>query len=509
MALDSIVVGVALPCVTGFAISFCLPWAMRPHFRLRRPANAWAVAVHLGLWTMGCAVLLPILQRPYFASFCLVTIFAVIVLVHNAKYRSLREPFVYQDFEYFGDAIRHPRLYLPFLGRGPLAVAILACVGVIWLGLALESSLALSYPVLLSACALSAVLAWGLMREGVRRLPAPSGAADADLEAYGLAGALWLYRHYERRPVQVATASPFHRMKIRPACTAGELPDLLVVQSESFFDARNLYAQLAPETLAHYDRLCATSRRHGRLEVPAWGANTVRTEFSFLTGIDLRQMGVHRFQPYRYLASGGLPTIASILRKKGYRTICVHPYHGSFYNRLNLFPMLGFDEFHDIAHFRDASLDGPYVSDVSLAQYVDSCLMADRSQPLYLHVITMENHGPLHLEEVRDEDRRELLRSAMPPGCDDLVAYARHLRNGDRMLEILTAAMSESGRPSGLCLFGDHVPIMADVYRTLGAPAGPTDYLIWTPQCVDSTGSRVDASAAGLAAEFLRVMNLI
>jgi hypothetical protein len=509
MAFDSFTASVVLPCVTGFIISLCLPLAMQPHFRLRRPGSAWAVAVHLGLWIMGIAVLLPVLQRPYFSSFCLLTLVAIVVLVHNAKYQSLREPFVYQDFEYFGDAIRHPRLYLPFLGAGPLIAVILACVLVIWLGLTLESRLPFSYPLLLLACVLSAALGLGLAHHAGRRLPAPSGDADADLEAFGLAGALWLYRQYEQRPVQAASASPFHGIGGRPAGTTGVLPDLLVVQSESFFDARKLYTQLAPQTLAHYDRLRATARQHGSLDVPAWGANTIRTEFSFLSGIDLREMGVHRFQPYRYLASSGVATIASVLRERGYRTICIHPYHGSFYNRHKLFPILGFDEFHDIAQFGHAALEGPYVSDIALGEYVDTLLTSDRSRPVYLHIITMENHGPLHLEKVGDEDRRGLLRSALPPGCDDLVAYARHLRNSDRMLEILTAAMAESPRPSGLCLFGDHVPIMEHVYRTLGAPPGATDYLIWTPQGVESAGLRVDTSASSLSTEFLRMMNLI
>jgi hypothetical protein len=58
-------------------------------------------------------------------------IWLAVVLVGNAKEASLREPFVFMDFEYFTDAIKHPRLYLPFLGLwraialGIIAVAVI------------------------------------------------------------------------------------------------------------------------------------------------------------------------------------------------------------------------------------------------------------------------------------------------------------------------------------------------------------------------------------------------
>jgi hypothetical protein len=64
-----------------------------------------------------------------------------LVLVSNAKYHALREPFIFQDFEYFSDVFRHPRLYLPFLGAGKAALAVLAFGGAVYAGLALEESL--------------------------------------------------------------------------------------------------------------------------------------------------------------------------------------------------------------------------------------------------------------------------------------------------------------------------------------------------------------------------------
>ncbi|MEF8723683.1 MAG: hypothetical protein V5B30_14155 [Candidatus Accumulibacter delftensis] len=70
--------------------------------------------------------LLLVLQRPFFAASALLAGMLFLVLVSNAKYHALREPFIFQDFEYFSDAFKHPRLYLPFSAPAGRLLALLA-----------------------------------------------------------------------------------------------------------------------------------------------------------------------------------------------------------------------------------------------------------------------------------------------------------------------------------------------------------------------------------------------
>ncbi|MBV5331615.1 sulfatase-like hydrolase/transferase, partial [bacterium] len=92
------------------------------------------------------------------------------------------------------------------------------------------------------------------------------------------------------------------------------------------------------------------------------------------SGLAEEQLGVHRFNPYRQLARAGIPTLVSVLKAQGYRTVCVHPYPVGFYSRDQVFPLLGFDAFIDIRAFADAQKNGPYVGDISLAEKVCSLL---------------------------------------------------------------------------------------------------------------------------------------
>jgi phosphoglycerol transferase MdoB-like AlkP superfamily enzyme len=258
--------------------------------------------------------------------------------------------------------------------------------------------------------------------------------------------------------------------------------------------------------LVQWDQVNEEARTCGQLHVAAWGANTVRTEFAFLSGMTPGDLGVHRFNPYRKLARSGINTVATLLKKQGYRTICVHPYLASFYSRNEVFPLLGFDEFIDIESFEAADKVGPYIGDVSVADKVIEQLKG-ASQPTFIFAITMENHGPLHWEKVGTDEANTLFEKMPPAECDDLVVFARHLRNADAMLGKLTQYLRTSASPAWVCMYGDHVPIMPKVYQALGTPSGTTDYCIWGNAASGAhikARSRADMNVSDLASLLLR-----
>lgn len=287
-----------IPLLPPFFLGLLLSWAVEC-LLLPRPAAPWrrpwaANFTHLGVWLIAFALELALFRRPYFAVANVLAIQLVIILVSRAKYQALQEPFVYPDFEYFTDAIKHPRLYLPFLGWwGALAAA--GGYGLaLWLGLAFEepvagraispgeslptgfllpkASLLLFYLTVIGLSALALLLVW---RAG-RWLTAEFDA-DTDLQRMGLMASLWAYARAERAPFEF----PRQSTSFSIGTTHAGLPDLVCIQSESFFDARQAYDLVKSDVLAAFDRICSEGVAYGRLNVAARGANTVRTEFSF------------------------------------------------------------------------------------------------------------------------------------------------------------------------------------------------------------------------------------
>lgn len=505
MALESCLQALAPALASGLALSWLLENRLMPRpqpFR-RRPA---AAAVHTGLWLLLFAGELVLFRRPWFAMANVFCLHLLLVLVSNAKRAVLREPFIHQDFEYFTDALRHPRLYLPFFGVANTLLATAAFLTALFAGITLETSLVarFSLPVYLGAVALVALAGLGLWQLGGRRLPAAAFQPDADLERLGLAGCLRQYARAENQAYQ--GGSPYDTFGV--TADRQNLPNLVVVQSESFFDVRDYYAGIDNKVLTAYDALRATAVRHGKLRTPAWGANTVRAEFAFLSGLAAEQLGVHQFNPYRRLARTGIGNMAGFLRKLGYRTVCIHPYPATFYRRDQVFPLLGFDEFIDIHSFTAGDRSGPFVGDAVLAERVCALLPAAGPQPVFVFVITMENHGPLHLEKMQPQEA-DYFTQPLPDGCQDLAVYLRHLGHADLMAGRLRDHLAGLPGQHWLCWYGDHVPIMADVYARLGLPDGRTDYLIWQSGHSPRNPDCRELALASLGERLLRDMGLI
>lgn len=508
----------------GLVLSLFIEGLMLPRLDMKRPWSAWCL--HAGLWLLPFSVLVLILGRPWFSAAAVSAFLLMLVLVNNAKVRALREPFVFQDYEYYTDAIRHPRLYIPFLGWWKFLGATAGFVSAVAIGLWWETVPAtpLEWNGQLAAVASTAAFAGLLLLVQKSSTLPVSFDPERDVRAYGFLALLWLYGWAGRAlptakspfTVQVAResiqargvqgTSP-DRKAIDPRAVV-VLPHLIAVQSESFFDARRLFSGVRKDVLAEFDRLRDDALMHGKLNVPAWGANTVRTEFAFLSGIEAGELGVHRFNPYRAIAAGwDLPSLATLLKALGYRTVCIHPYPASFYLRDRVYPKLGFDEFLDIRAFEGAGRSGPYIADAAVADKVTSILDA-ASGPVFIFVITMENHGPLHLEHVATGDVQDLYTSPPPEGCEDLTIYLRHLRNADRMVAQLRSTLERSSRPAGLCWFGDHVPIMPTVYQTFGSPEGQVEYVFWR-NVEGIAPSELDLPAHRLAPEWLSAMGVI
>jgi len=108
---------------------------------------------------------------------------------------------------------------------------------------------------------------------------------------------------------------------------------IVLVQCESFFDARRVSPLIGSGLLPAFEACSTDAAFRGHLEVPGWGANTMRTEFAVLTGIPETELGYDRFNPYYALARAPLASQVWRLRQAGYRTICLHPFDRRFFRR--------------------------------------------------------------------------------------------------------------------------------------------------------------------------------
>lgn len=249
---------------------------------------------------------------------------------------------------------------------------------------------------------------------------------------------------------------------------AAVLPDIVAIQSESFFDP-SITNGYAHSNLTPNLRRLAAHGISGALHVPTFGGGTIRTEFEMLTGLSLRYFDNMQF-PYLQMGRKQVPSLVHVLDEHGYETIAVHGNDPTFWNRNTAFKALGFQRFVSQADFpHDAPNDGKYMADSAMTDEILSQLK-DSGAPQFIFAISIEAHGPYDVEP-KDTAARDAI--AVPAGIEgadkvELQNYIYHMQHADQELGRLADALAKRQRPTLLLFYGDHLPALTDVYRTNG-----------------------------------------
>jgi phosphoglycerol transferase MdoB-like AlkP superfamily enzyme len=271
-------------------------------------------------------------------------------------------------------------------------------------------------------------------------------------------------REHTIRPVSSRFAPAFERMlRATAAASPSMRPHVALVQAESFCDIREMLPaqqrEALKEFLPNWDRLKQVGCG---LPTPdnAYGAYSMRTEFSMLTGLPPEVLGPWAFNPYMLAARRRLWSLAWFFRDLGYATLCLHPYHKRFFGRDKVMPNLGFQRFLSLEDLGAMERFGPYVSDAALGRKIVEELEGAQ-RPVFCFVITMEAHGPWLHGRLTEQQIEETLEGVdVRLFCEDMRMYLCHLRHMDWMLAMLQNAYVNTRLEKNMEVFayGDHIP---------------------------------------------------
>lgn len=415
---------------------------------LRRGAPASRFLLLDALPVAGCFLaLLALTARPLLAGAIVAALGVFLGVADRAKRATLNEPLVFTDGGLLWQVFAHPRFYLPFVPRPVL-------VGGIGIGaagfaavLAVEPALAIGGAARGVMLAVAGVFLLVLLRPlallrgaTVARDPAVDAARFGPLATFAIHARIAAAERPARR-----AAHPPAAANLPPGVVA---PHLVLLQLESFCDPRRFGLAAA---LPHWDALAAEAVLHGRLRVPGFGANTMRTEFAVLTGLPDAAMGLDRLNPYFRFARVPVSSLAWALCGAGYATACLHPHDPRFFGRDRVLPALGFQRFVSAADFAAAPREHGLVTDAALGARIVAEFAASAA-PAFLYAISVAAHGPW-------------------AGAEE---WAARMRATDAMLGAVAAAARGSARPVVIAAFGDHRPALPE------ARGGTdTDMLIW------------------------------
>lgn len=172
------------------------------------------------------------------------------------------------------------------------------------------------------------------------------------------------------------------------------------------------------------------------------------------------------------------------MHRAGYRTLAVHGFSGTFYNRKDWYPKLGFDDswFYDrlhVAGLPDCSGPFPGSCDDAVAEWIGERLRERGNAPMFVHWVTLNSHLPILAPP--------LLKS--PRSCD-VSAITRAdtaICSWYQLISVVTQsvrnlALMPLGRPTIFVIVGDHSPPFDKDFERAEFSATQVPYFILLPK---------------------------
>ena len=236
-------------------------------------------------------------------------------------------------------------------------------------------------------------------------------------------------------------------------------PNIIVLQMESFTVAQD-YAniEVSRDPTPVFNKLYK-EYTSGSFVVPACGAGTANTEFEVLTGISAKFFGPGEY-PYKgKLRKNVLESMAYVTKSHGYNTAALHNHRALFYNRNEVYANLGFNTFTSVEYMNNVSFTPTnWCKDRVLTDEIMEIMKSTKERD-FLHVISVEGHGSYPTERVFKKPYTEVTAD------DDYTKwryeyYLNECHEMDTFIGELIDEIEESGEPTVMIIYGDHIPAL-------------------------------------------------
>jgi phosphoglycerol transferase MdoB-like AlkP superfamily enzyme len=449
------VVRAVLDAASWVAVGFMSAWVA--HICLRCRPNWIVTVINLSVWVVPIALLIALTGQPWKSYSLGTTLVFVLQRIHWLKWKYTSDTWTAADLIMLIDRANWfvLRLY-PFVA-GFVAV----CLA----GLALSWLLLPEVPPLGAPLRLGALmLALGLIAFDVTFRYAhefdPFG-----FNIYGhFANLLFSTSSLKYQPPTVTGDSRLFlehaaRLPAGPPRTLSRPPDLVVWLQESATDPRIFDVAGASLPALSMHESDARTLEDGWLRVPTWGGSTWLSEFGLLTGLTHKDFGGAGQGVFYTVTSHLRFSLPRLLKRHGYRCIVLFPVEKNFYNAESAYKDLGFDEIltpRDFPEWGNKSLVTNVVEDRDLCSYALKILSQSRSQPVFLYMLSMIQHGPYNASH---EPAYGLDRSALNrPTTGRMSDWLSRMETLNRDVMDFDQELQKTGRNLILTYFGDHQP---------------------------------------------------
>ena len=265
--------------------------------------------------------------------------------------------------------------------------------------------------------------------------------------------------------------------------SSDELPNIIVVQLESYFDVANAEFFTTSEDACPNLHNLYQNYSNGYFKVPSVGAGTANTEFEVLTGMNLRYFGPGEYPYKTYSKKHPTESAATALASLGYGTHALHDNTGNFYSRANVFNNMGFDTFTPMEYMYNLEhTQKNWEKDNVLTGEIMKTLYSTNGRD-FIFTVSVQGHGRYPSE--LDEENYSYPIKVAGTGDESLdtqwTYYCNQLHEMDDFIGKLIDRLKAYDEPVVLVMYGDHLPgfeiteddiTNGDLYQT--------EYFVWS-----------------------------
>ena len=146
----------------------------------------------------------------------------------------------------------------------------------------------------------------------------------------------------------------------------------------------------------------------------------------------------------------------------GYDTLAIHPGYYWFYNRYNVYPYFGFQNFIHLSSFDPhGQSKGGYITDEAAVETILNTLkehIQQNNKPLFSFTVTIQNHGPYENKYNAAEQNFDTDVVLTEQEQNLLYNYFYGMKDADKAIGTLLKELDTIEEPVVVVYFGDHLP---------------------------------------------------
>ncbi|MBQ9000078.1 MAG: LTA synthase family protein [Clostridium sp.] len=255
-------------------------------------------------------------------------------------------------------------------------------------------------------------------------------------------------------------------------------PNIIAVQLESFFDPKTLTSvELNQNPIPYFDEL-REKFSHGYVNVPAFGGGTIRSEFEFLTAINLDAFTEGVMPNNTFLRHKEVSNIPYLLKNIGYSTHFLHNYIGDFYRRNEAYKSLGFDTFTSQELMPDSSSNPLSIKESKDEVFIRdiSNIITNEKDSTFIFAATAQLHSPYDSDDVTNKNDIYATEIYPTRALREVNNYVNEIKTVDDVIKGLVEELETINEPTIAIFYSDHLPYMDLPY---GDDLYSVPYVVW------------------------------